>query len=80
MDRGQALDAYQIVNAFSVSELERILRKYGEEPQARRIALAIASERKTKTIKRRKSLLKLSHELRARVDEIIIRRLKPFKL
>src|SRR6266487_1997440 len=33
MDRGQALDAYQIVNAFSVSELERILRKYGEEPQ-----------------------------------------------
>jgi 16S rRNA (cytosine1402-N4)-methyltransferase len=50
MDRGQALDAYQIVNAFSVSELERILRKYGEEPQARRIALAIASERKMKTI------------------------------
>src|SRR5262249_9256177 len=44
MDRRQSLDAYQIVNVFSVSELERILREYGEEPQARRIALAIASE------------------------------------
>src|SRR5215813_3244200 len=30
MDRRQALDAYQIVNAFTVSELERILRNYGE--------------------------------------------------
>ena len=48
MDRRQALDAYQIVNAFTVSELERIFRKYGEEPQARRIALAIESERKMK--------------------------------
>jgi 16S rRNA (cytosine1402-N4)-methyltransferase len=50
MDRRQSLDAYQIVNTFSVSELERILRQYGEEPQARKIALAIASERKMKTI------------------------------
>ena len=59
MDRGQALDAYQIVNAFSVSELERILRKYGEEPQARRIALAIASERKMKTIKTTEELAEI---------------------
>lgn len=50
MDRRQSLDAYQIVNTFAVSELERILRKYGEEPQARRIALAIASERTRKPI------------------------------
>jgi 16S rRNA (cytosine1402-N4)-methyltransferase len=50
MDRRQSLDAYQMVNTFPVSELERILRVYGEEPQARRIALAIASERKMKTI------------------------------
>lgn len=50
MDRRQSLDAYQIVNTFSISELARILRKYGEEPRARRIALAIASERKMKTI------------------------------
>jgi 16S rRNA (cytosine1402-N4)-methyltransferase len=50
MDRRQSLDAYQIVNTFSAPELERILRQYGEEPQARRIALMIASERKMKTI------------------------------
>jgi len=50
MDRRQSRDAYEIVNAFSVAELERVLRKYGEEPQARRIALAIASERKIKAI------------------------------
>jgi 16S rRNA (cytosine1402-N4)-methyltransferase len=50
MDRRQSLDAYQIINTFPVSELERILREYGEEPQARRIALAIASERRMKII------------------------------
>jgi 16S rRNA (cytosine1402-N4)-methyltransferase len=51
MDRRQSLDAEAIVNTFPVRELERILRQYGEEPQARRIALAIASERKMKAIK-----------------------------
>lgn len=50
MDRRQSIDAYQVVNTLSVSELERILREYGEEPRARRIALAIASERKRKRI------------------------------
>jgi 16S rRNA (cytosine1402-N4)-methyltransferase len=50
MDRHQLLNAYEIVNTFPVAELERILRQYGEEPQARRIALAIASERKIKAI------------------------------
>lgn len=50
MDRRQSLDAQIIVNTFSVNELERILRQYGEEPQARRIALAIAAERKRKAI------------------------------
>jgi 16S rRNA (cytosine1402-N4)-methyltransferase len=59
MDRRQSLDAYQIVNTFSISELERILRKYGEEPQARRIALAIASERKMKTIKTTEELAEI---------------------
>ncbi|HXV83554.1 MAG TPA: 16S rRNA (cytosine(1402)-N(4))-methyltransferase RsmH [Candidatus Binatia bacterium] len=50
MDRRQSLDAYQIVNTFTVSELAGVLRKYGEEPQARRVALAIASERTRKPI------------------------------
>lgn len=50
MDRRQSVDAYQVVNTYAVSELERILREYGEEPRARRIALAIDSERRKKRI------------------------------
>jgi 16S rRNA (cytosine1402-N4)-methyltransferase len=50
MDRRQSLDAFEIVNRFSVAEIEKILRDYGEEPQARRIALAIAAERTSKPI------------------------------
>jgi 16S rRNA (cytosine1402-N4)-methyltransferase len=46
MDRRQSLDAGQIVNSFAAEQLERILRDYGEEPQARRIAQAIVAERK----------------------------------
>lgn len=59
MDRRQSIDAYQVVNTFSVSELERILRDYGEEPRARRIALAIASERKRKRIETTRELADL---------------------
>jgi 16S rRNA (cytosine1402-N4)-methyltransferase len=50
MDRRQSLDAFEIVNRFPVAEIERILRDYGEEPQARRIVLAIAAERMNKPI------------------------------
>lgn len=51
MDQRQSLDAYQVVNTFGIPELERILREYGEEPRARSIARAIASERKKKAIR-----------------------------
>jgi 16S rRNA (cytosine1402-N4)-methyltransferase len=51
MDRRRSVDAYAIVNTFPVSKLTRILRQYGEEPEARRIALAIDWERKKKPIK-----------------------------
>jgi 16S rRNA (cytosine1402-N4)-methyltransferase len=50
MDRRQSLDAYQIINSFSATELQRIFREYGEEPQARRIAAAIIGARKSKAI------------------------------
>lgn len=59
MDRRQSLDAYQIVNTFTASELERILRNCGEEPRARRIALAIVSERKMKPIKTTEELAEI---------------------
>ena len=50
MDRRQALDAYQIVNSFPVAELEKILRTFGEERQARRIASRIAEARRSKPL------------------------------
>jgi len=59
MDRHQSLDASQVVNTFSVGELERILREYGEEPKARRIALAIDAARKRKAIETTKDLAEI---------------------
>jgi 16S rRNA (cytosine1402-N4)-methyltransferase len=50
MDRRQALDARQIINTFSATELQRIFREYGEEPHARRIAAAIIAARDAKPI------------------------------
>ena len=50
MDRRQALDAGEIVNGYPVFELARILRDYGEEPRARRIAAAIEAERRRRKI------------------------------
>ncbi|MBI2988779.1 MAG: 16S rRNA (cytosine(1402)-N(4))-methyltransferase RsmH [Deltaproteobacteria bacterium] len=50
MDRRQSIDAYQVVNTYPVSKLERIFREYGEERRARRIALAIDAQRKRKKI------------------------------
>lgn len=50
MDRRQELDAQRILNSLRETELERIFRDYGEEPQARRIARALVAERKNKPI------------------------------
>ncbi len=59
MDRRQSLDAYKIVNTFSVPELERILREHGEERRAHHIALAIATERKRRAIETTKDLTEI---------------------
>ena len=45
MDRSSGLSAADIVNTESAERLEEIFRELGEEPQARRIAKAIAKER-----------------------------------
>ncbi|HZD41931.1 MAG TPA: 16S rRNA (cytosine(1402)-N(4))-methyltransferase RsmH [Terriglobales bacterium] len=50
MDRRQSLDAYEIVNTYSEAQIEGILRKYGEERQARRIARAIVTARRARPI------------------------------
>jgi 16S rRNA (cytosine1402-N4)-methyltransferase len=45
MDQSQALTAQDVVNRWSGSELERILRTFGEEPKARAVARAIVQGR-----------------------------------
>ena len=49
MDQRQDLTAQTIVNEWTQEELERVLRNYGEEPRARRIAAAIVAQRPVKT-------------------------------
>lgn len=45
MDTSGPVTAADIVNTYAQEELERILKEYGEEPQARKIARAIVAER-----------------------------------
>lgn len=59
MDRRQSLDAYQIVNSFPATELEKILRTFGEERQARRIAWRIAEARRSKPLETAAELARL---------------------
>ena len=46
MDRRRPVDAHELVNTLPVAELEKIIRDFGEEPRARRIALAIDTQRR----------------------------------
>ena len=46
MDRDQELDAWKVVNCYEERELARVIRDYGEERWASRIARGIALQRK----------------------------------
>lgn len=59
MDRSRGITAEEIVNTYPLSELARILREYGEEAFADRIAMAIVRERKKKRIKTCKELAEI---------------------
>ena len=50
MDRSLQLSAYDVVNSFAQSELERIIKSYGEEKMAGRIARAISLKRQLSPI------------------------------
>jgi len=50
MDRSSGLNAFSVINSFPEKELEKIIRTYGEEVMARRIARAISSRRKSSPI------------------------------
>ena len=43
------MDARELVNTLPVADLERLIREFGEEPRARRIALAIDAQRQKGT-------------------------------
>jgi 16S rRNA (cytosine1402-N4)-methyltransferase len=45
MDPGRSLTADQVVNGYAVRDLERVIRRYGEERFARRIVGAISRAR-----------------------------------
>ena len=47
MDQSRGLTAADVLNTYEAAELERILREYGEERFARKIAAAIVRERRS---------------------------------
>ncbi|MCC8014752.1 MAG: 16S rRNA (cytosine(1402)-N(4))-methyltransferase RsmH [Eubacterium sp.] len=51
MDRTDSLTAFDVVNGYSEDELFRVIRDYGEERWAKRIASFIINERKLSPIK-----------------------------
>ena len=59
MDRRQAMTAAQLVNETSVDELARIFREFGEEPEARRLARAIETERRLRRFTTTRQLAEL---------------------
>ena len=51
MDKRRGLTAYRIVNYFPLKKIEEILKRYGEEKWAKRIAGAIGETRRSRQIK-----------------------------
>lgn len=56
MNPNEGIDAATWINSANESEISRVLKDYGEERYARRIAAAIVSERKKESILRTKKL------------------------
>ncbi len=50
MDQDQALSAYQVVNTYTISDLTRIFKEYGEEKFAYQIARGIVQAREVQPI------------------------------
>jgi len=68
MDRDLSLKAVDLVNGLYVKEIEKLLKVYGEEPNARRIAAEIGRARKINRIKTTLELLN------------VIQKVVPFKV
>lgn len=59
MNRDDSLSAYDVVNGYGEKELAEIIRKYGEEKWAARIASFIVKERKDKPIENTEELVEI---------------------
>ncbi len=59
MNHGDPLTAADVLNTYSEADLARILREYGEERFARRIAAAIVAERRDRPFDRSARLVEL---------------------
>ena len=59
MDRSRGKSAYDVVNSYSEGELYRIIKEYGEERWAKRIASFIVAARKEKAIERTGELVSI---------------------
>lgn len=57
MDREKSFSAYDVVNGYSVDELRRIIREYGEERYAGVIAANIVKERQKAPVRTTKQLV-----------------------
>lgn len=70
MDRSKGITAEEIINTYPVHELEMILREYGEERFAERIARAIVSKRREGRIRSCKELADLVSKVYGRRGKI----------
>ncbi len=71
MDVRQSFSAYDVVNTYSEEDLARIIRDYGEDNWAKRIAKFIVEERKEKTIENTGELVEIIKKAipkKARID------------
>lgn len=59
MDRSQGRSAYDVVNGYSEADLYRIIKDYGEERWAKRIAEFIVKERQEKPLERTEELVQV---------------------
>lgn len=59
MDRRRELTAREVVNSYTVADLARILREYGEEKYAVRIARRIETQRKQKPVETTGELIQI---------------------
>jgi 16S rRNA (cytosine1402-N4)-methyltransferase len=62
MDQTAPLTAYEVVNTYSAHDLTRVLRDYGEERFAKRVAQAIVARREREPIERTGELAELVRE------------------